>query len=93
MKLYLYRIGDKTPMLEMENVASYTGDQVVAEDGTIYGPLAEGCELSSLPDCSEALRADWRREHPTAEKRLEELEELMASLLFGGGAGNGGEAE
>ena len=36
-------------------------------------------------DCSETLRADWRRDHPSAEERMEELEALVAGLLFGGG--------
>ena len=49
-----------------------------------YRPLAEGYELSGKADCSETLRADYRAAHPTQETRLEELETLVAALLFGG---------
>lgn len=86
MTLYLYKIGTSAPLLTLEDVASYTADQAVTEDGAVYGPFAGDCELSSLPDCSETLRADWRRTHPTQEDRMEELEALMAGLLFGGEA-------
>lgn len=86
MNLYLYKTGELTPVLEMENVISYTADQVAMADGGIYGPFAEDCELSSLPDCSETLRADWRAAYPSQESRLEELEALVAELLFGGEA-------
>lgn len=84
MRLFLYKVGEGTPMRTIENVQRYTADSVTTEDGTIYEPLAEGYELSSLPDCSETLRADWREAHPDAEQRVEDLEELLALLLFGG---------
>lgn len=83
MTLYLYETAGKVPALELKDVRSYTDSRVVTGDG-IYGPLAQGYELSADPDCTETLRADWRREHPTAEARLEDLEALMADLLFGG---------
>lgn len=83
MKLYLYDVNTKKVLLEIDKVLSYTGEQVITEQG-VYGPLAEDCELSSLPDCSETLRADWRTDYPTQETRLDELEYLMAGLLFGG---------
>ena len=84
MTLYLYRIGTEVPILTIENVQNYTADSVTAADGTVYGPLAEDCELSGKADCSETLRADYRAAHPTQETRLEELEELVAALMFGG---------
>lgn len=88
MNLYLYKIGTSIPVLTIENVQSYTADSVTAlsEDGVtiVYTPLAGDCELSSLPDCSEALRAAWRVQHPDDLTRIEELEVLMAALLFGG---------
>lgn len=84
MKLYLYKIGTTAPALTIENALCYTDHSVTAEDGTVYAPLAEDCELSSLPDCSETLRADWRAAHMSTEKRVEELESLVAELLFGG---------
>lgn len=84
MTLYLYQTGTTLPILTMEQVASYTADSVTCADGVIFGPFAEGCELSSLEDCSEILRADWRTAHPSETTRLEELEALMAELLFGG---------
>lgn len=84
MNFYLYRMGETAPLLEIEDVAEYTADAVVTETGETYGPLAEDCELSSVPECTETLRADYRTAHPTQEIRLEELEELMAALLFGG---------
>ena len=86
MNLYLYKTGESEPMLEMEDVISYTADQVTTADGGVCGPFAEDCELSTLPDCSETLRADWREAYPSQESRLEELEALVAELLFGGEA-------
>lgn len=84
MMLYLYKTGTAVPALTIEKAVSYTADRAETEDGTVYGPFAGDCELSSLADCSEALRAKWRREHPSAEERVEELEALVAGLLFGG---------
>ena len=85
MTLYVYKTGTNVPVLTIENVASYTDNRAVTEDGGVYGPFAGDCELSDLPDCSETLRADWRRDHPGPEERMEELEALVAGLLFGGG--------
>lgn len=84
MTLYLYRIGTAVPIFAIDNVKSYSENKVVTEDGVVYTPLAEDCELSSLPDCSETLRADWKRDNPSDETRMEELETLVAELLFGG---------
>lgn len=83
MELYLYKIQDKTVIAKIENVLSYTDNKIIAKDG-VYSPLAEDVELSSLPDCSESLRASWKRENPSSESRIEELEALVADLLFGG---------
>lgn len=76
MTLYLYKTGTNTSVLTIENAVSYT-DNEAEENGTVYGPFAEGCELSSKPDCSEALRTRWRREHPSPEERMEELEAVL----------------
>ena len=84
MTLYLYKIGTSAPMIKIENVQSYTDNKVLTEDGTVYEPLADWVELSSKEDCSETLRADWRDAHPSEQTRIEELEALMAALLFGG---------
>ena len=84
MTLYLYKTGTNVPVLTIENVQSYTADAVTAADGAVYAPLAEDCELSSKADCSETLRADYREEHPDEGTRLDELEMLVAGLLFGG---------
>lgn len=88
MTLYLYKTGTSAPVLTIENVQSYTADSVTAletEDGLVtYAPLAEDCELSSKADCSETLRTRWREEHPNDKTRIEELETLVAELLFGG---------
>ena len=81
MILYLYKLGTNTPALTIEDARSYTADSVAAEDGAVYRPLAEDYELSGK---AETLRADYRAAHPTQEIRLEELEELVAALLFGG---------
>ena len=86
MKLYLYKSGESVPLLCIENAASYTDSSVITEDGITYEPLAEGVELSSKADCSETLRADWKKNNPTQQERIEDLEELLASLLFGGEA-------
>ena len=77
-------IGTDQPVLTVENARSYTADSVTAADGTVYAPLAEGYELSGKADCSETLRADYRAAYPAQETRLEELEELVAALMFGG---------
>jgi len=93
MTLYLYKIGESVPAITIENVAAYTADSVTTADGGIYAPLAEGYELSSLPDCSETLRADWRAEHETGsvEERVAALEDAVASglNLYEGDLGNG----
>lgn len=78
MILYLYKVGTNTPALTIKNARSYTADSVTDEDGAVYRPLAEGYELSGK------VRADYRAAHPTQETRLEELETLVAALLFGG---------
>ena len=84
MTLYFYEIGTDQPVLTVENAQSYTADSVTAADGTVYAPLAEGYELSGKADCSETLRADYRAAYRAHETRMEELEELVAQLLFGG---------
>jgi len=88
MTLYLYRIGTSVPVMFLENVESYTSSRIVMEDGSVCSPLAEDCELSSLPDCSETLRGKWSN-----EERVEELETLVVELLFGKSSVNGGEME
>lgn len=79
MTLYLYRTETGVPALTIENVQSYTADSVTALDENgrpaTYAPLAEDCELSSKADCSEALRAKWRAEHPDAETQMAALAE------------------
>ena len=88
MTLYLYRVGTAETVLTIQNVQSYTAEQVTAlnEDGTMnfYSSLAEDCELSSRADCTETLRADYRAAHPMQETRINELEALVAELLYGG---------
>lgn len=88
MNLYLYKTGTTVPVLTIENVVSYTDNRAETEDGAVYGPFAEGCELSSLEDCSETLRAKWRRENCLAdypelmtleERRTAKLTELSAA--------------
>lgn len=88
MNLYLYKTGTTVPVLTIENVVSYTDNRAETEDGAVYGPFAPDCELSSLPDCSEALRADWRRancleDYPELmtleERRTAKLAELSAA--------------
>lgn len=77
MTLYLYRVGEEQAALTIENVQSYTADSVTALDEhggvAIYSPLAEDCELSSKEDCSEALRADWRKANPGTENQVNDL--------------------
>lgn len=85
MTLYVYKIGTNIPVLTVENAQSYTADSVTAADGAIYRPLADDCELSGKADCSEdSAGPNYRAAHPTQETRLDELEELVASLMFGG---------
>ena len=88
MTLYLYKTGTHIPLLTVENVQGYTADRITALDpegnSVTYAPLGEDCELSGKADCSETLRADWRESNPSQERRIEELEDLMAEMLFGG---------
>lgn len=84
MTLYFYDQGSRQVLAQVE-AAAYTDTQVIGADGCIYSPLAEHVELSSKADCSETLRADWAAAHPSQETRMNELEELMAALLYGGG--------
>lgn len=88
MNLYLYKTGEHTPVLTIENVVSYTDNQAVTEEGSVYGSFDPDCELSSKPDCSETLRADWRRancleDYPELmtleERRAVKLRELSAA--------------
>lgn len=60
MTLCLYKIGENGPTLTIEDVVSYTDNEVRTADGAVYSPLAEGYELSATPDCTGTLRADWR---------------------------------
>ena len=89
MTLHFYKIGTDQPVLTVENAQSYTADSVTAlgtDGGTVtYAPLAEDCELSSKPDCSETLRAEYREAHPSPEVWREEMEAMMAIALYGGG--------
>lgn len=80
MTLYVYKTGTDVPVLTIENAVSYTDSRAETADGGVYGPFAGDCELSSLPDCSETLRADWRRDHPSAEDRVKALEQEMAAI-------------
>lgn len=74
MTLHLYRIGTEVPVLTIENVQNYTADSVTAKNAEgnpiVYSPLAADCELSSKADCSETLRAAWRKS-PTQLDRIE----------------------
>lgn len=82
MNLYLYKTGTSIPVLTIENAVSYTDNRAVTEDGSVYGPFAEDVELSSLEDCSEVLRAKWRREHCLADyPELMTFEERRAARL------------
>ena len=83
MELYLYHRETGMLINKLEHVLSYTDRRVVTAEG-VYEPLDEAVELSTLPDCSEALRKAWQQLYPSAETRLDELELLMAQLLFGG---------
>ena len=84
MTLYLYKLGTATPILTMKNVVSYTAEQVLTENGCMYGPFAEDCELSSTPDCSEMLRKAWREANPNMESRTAALESAVLALMMGG---------
>lgn len=88
MDLYLYRPSEKKPIMTIEKVVSYTDNDARTAEGAVYGPFAEDVELSSLPDCSETLRRDWRRAHCLAdwpelmtqeERQAVKLSELSAA--------------
>lgn len=80
MDLYLYKTGTTTPVLTIENVVSYTDNQAETEDGAVYGPFAADVELSSLKDCSEALRAKWRAEHVSPQEQLRADVDFLAAI-------------
>ena len=84
MTLYLYNIGETVPRIIIEHVSAYSTDRIITEEGETFGPLAEDVEFSATPDCSGTLRAEWSMNHPTMKVRLEEVEALLAGLLFGG---------
>lgn len=84
MTLYLYDRSSRQILAQVE-AASYTDKQVTGTDGCVYSPLAGHVELSGKADCSETLRADWASAHPSQESRMDELEELLAALIYGGG--------
>ena len=86
MRLYLYDIQTKQPVLTIDMVQSYTAEQVITEDGAVLSPLAECCELSAKADCSEMLRADWREKNPNVREWMNEVDAALAQLLFGGEA-------
>lgn len=71
MLLYIYDI-DTGSLRDTIEAVSYDGDRVSSADCTVL--LGPNQELSSLPDLSEALCADWRRRNPT-------LEDLVNILL------------
>lgn len=81
MTLYLYKRGSNTPILTMEQVVSYTADQVITKDNTVFGPFAEDCELSSTSDCAETLRTDWARANHSEKERLAALEAAVEKGL------------
>lgn len=83
MKLYGYDRDTKEILMELDGVTGWTDNSVTTEDA-VYSPLADNLELSETPDCAGTLRADYRGANPAAEQRLEDLESLMAELLFGG---------
>lgn len=57
---------------------------MVTAEGWVLGPLADGVELSETADCVGTPRADRRENNPSQERRIEELEALMAEMLFEG---------
>lgn len=78
MTLYLYDKETKKIIITVENAVSYTGQEIVTEEG-IYGPFADYVEFSSLPDCSETLRKNPPDNRTLDEIRADKLEELSAS--------------
>ena len=83
MTLYLYKIGGKFPVITIEHVVSYTADEVVTEDGTVYSPLADEYELSSLSDCSETLRADYRSNSAPTQLDQVEAQATYTAMMTG----------
>ena len=83
MKLYAYDRETKELLMELDGVTGWTDTSITTQSG-VYSPLMENLELSETADCAGTLRADYRSANPSADRRLEDLETLMAELLFGG---------
>ena len=83
MKLYAYDRETKELLMELDGVTAWTDTSVTTEGG-VYSPLADNLDLSKTADCAATLRAYYRGSNPAPEQRLEDLEALMAELLFGG---------
>ena len=81
---YLYQAATRQLLLTIEHVRSFTNDRIEDDRGGLYGPFAEGVELSLTPDLKETRFSDWTAAHPSADTRLDDLETLVAQLLFGG---------
>lgn len=81
MLLYFYNrhTGRLADVMEADG---YNGDFAWAGDSTVY--FDRDWEVSTAPDLGQALRAEWQAANPTQASRLEEVEFLLAELLFGG---------
>ena len=80
MELYIYRTKDKSIILKIENVLSYTDKEVVTTN-CIYSPLADDVELSSKEDCSETLRKNLIQENEI-ESQITSLKSQLSSTDY-----------
>ena len=80
MNAYLYHTGTGDTVLTLKNVTAWDDSHAYTGDGGVYGPFAEGLELTLDPTAQETRLADWRRDHPSDTARLNDLEALTAFL-------------
>ena len=79
---YLYNTKTKEIAIVIPNVVSYNDHEIVTEKNEVYGPFAEGLELSFKEDLSETRLSGWALENPSAEERLNQTEALLCDMLF-----------
>lgn len=82
MTCYIYRKIDKS-LLETVEASAITADGLVLESGEHLCLLGD-FEVSQSADLSQCLLAEERAKAPSLQQRIDDLEELLMTLLYGG---------
>ena len=83
MTHYIYRKSDHALVDTVEAVAAIGSDYLTLETGETIC-LSSQFEVSQTPDLSQALLAQAAAETPCIQQRINDLEELFMTLLYGG---------